>query len=186
MATSVQYKGSFEDSLNYLQWKVRISIVLKAVVSPNSNPISLDLHEFKEAKVQRIILDGVKDYLIPHLSKKDTSKSMLDTLTKVYYEDCQSCKMVLRDKLHTIKMSKEKSVASYLTKIIQLRDHMAVVGDMILEIESVSIALNDFTKQWEVFVKCIVDWEYMPSWERIWEDFIQEEIWKSAQHGDQN
>jgi hypothetical protein len=37
------------------------------VVAPTTDPIALDLHEVKEAKAQRIILDGVKDPLIPHL-----------------------------------------------------------------------------------------------------------------------
>jgi hypothetical protein len=66
-----------DDISNYLQWKVRMSAVLKenkiwnyvsSVVVVPIDPIALDLHEVKEAKVQRIILDGMKDHLIPHLA----------------------------------------------------------------------------------------------------------------------
>lgn len=44
------------------------------VTPPTNDPISLYLHEVKEAKAQRIILDGVRHHLIPHLSGKDTAK----------------------------------------------------------------------------------------------------------------
>jgi hypothetical protein len=37
---------------------------------PASEPIALDIHEVKEARAQRIILDGVRDHLIPHLVEK--------------------------------------------------------------------------------------------------------------------
>ena len=44
--------------------------------APAADPVALDLHEVKEAKAQRIILDGVKDHLIPHLVEKTTAKEM--------------------------------------------------------------------------------------------------------------
>lgn len=62
---------------------------------------------------------------------------------------------------------------------------MAVIGEIILELELVSVALNGFTKQWDVFTKCIVGREHPPTWERMWDDFIQEEIREGAQRGDQ-
>jgi hypothetical protein len=40
------------------------------VVVLTADPIALDLHEVNEAKAQRLILDGVKDHLIPHLAEK--------------------------------------------------------------------------------------------------------------------
>jgi len=40
------------------------------------DPISLDVHEEKEARAKRIILDGVRDHLIPHLVEKSTAKGM--------------------------------------------------------------------------------------------------------------
>ena len=57
-------------------------------VVPPSDPISLDLHEVKEARTQRILLDGVKDHLIPHLSEKTKTKKMWDAL-----KSCMKTKM---------------------------------------------------------------------------------------------
>jgi hypothetical protein len=37
-------------------------------------------------------------------------------------------------------------------------------------------ALNSFTKPWGPFVRGIVAREALPTWERMWDDFVQEEI----------
>ena len=60
---------------------------------------------------------------------------------------------------------------------------MAVVGENISDLELVRIALKGFTKNWEVFVKCIVGRETLPSWSRLWDDFTQEEIRDRSQVG---
>ena len=51
---------------------------------PASDPIALDVHEVNEAKTQRIILDKVKEHLIPHLAKKKMAKEMWDALKSLY------------------------------------------------------------------------------------------------------
>jgi hypothetical protein len=90
MTSSLRYEDSLEGISNYLQWKVRIAVVLRGnklwafvsttVIVTSSDPISLDLHEVKEARAQRIILDGVRDHLVPHLAEKLTTKEMWDVL----------------------------------------------------------------------------------------------------------
>jgi hypothetical protein len=44
------------------------------------------------------------------------------------------------------------------------------------ETELVRTALNGFTKQWDVFVRGVVAREKLPDWERLWDDFTQEEL----------
>jgi hypothetical protein len=41
--------------------------------------------------------------------------------------------------------------------------------------------MNSFTKLWGPFVWVIVAQEVMPTWERMWDEFIQEEIQLAAQ-----
>jgi hypothetical protein len=57
------------------------------VVVPTADPIYLDLHEVKEAKSQRIIMDGVKDHLIRHLDEKKTAKETWDALKNLFEEN---------------------------------------------------------------------------------------------------
>jgi hypothetical protein len=58
--------------------------VNSVVAAPATDPIALDLHEVKEAKARRIILDRVKDHLIPHLAEKKTAKEMWDALKNLF------------------------------------------------------------------------------------------------------
>ena len=50
-------------------------------------------------------------------------------------------KMVLREKLKSVHMGKGEGMASYLTKITQVRDELAVVGEVIGSDEMVRTAL---------------------------------------------
>ena len=45
-----------------------------------SDKDELEEHEMLEARAQRVILDGVKDHLIPHMAEKKITKDMWDTL----------------------------------------------------------------------------------------------------------
>ena len=127
MAFYIRFEGQLQGVSIYLQWKVQISAVLQenklwphvstVVTVPTSDPIALDLHEVKEARAQRIILDGVKDHLIPHLAEKTTAKEMWDTLKGLYEAKNENRIMALKDKLHATKMVKGEGMASYLTKV---------------------------------------------------------------------
>jgi hypothetical protein len=137
------------------------------VAAPATYPVYLDLHEVKEAKAQRIILDGVKDHLIPHLVEKKTVKETWDALKNLFEVKNDIRKMALKAKLHDTKMGKEESVSSFLTRVAQVKDEMVVVGEVITDSELVRIAFNGFTKEWEVFVKCVVGRENIPDWSRL-------------------
>jgi hypothetical protein len=52
-------------------------------------------------------------------------------------------------------MNKGEDVTSYLTKLRLVQDELAAVGDSPSDDELVRIALNGFTKQWDVFVQVI-------------------------------
>jgi hypothetical protein len=84
--------------------------------------------------------------------------------------------MLLREKIRSMKMAKGGSLVTYLTGFTQIRDELAVVGEVVDETELVRTALNGFTKQWEVFFCGVVTREKLPDWERLWDDFTQEEM----------
>ena len=64
--------------------------------------------------------------------------------------------MVLKEKLRNTKMGKGESVSSYLTKLRQMKDELTTVGESVDGTELVRIALNGFSKSWDVFVRGIV------------------------------
>jgi hypothetical protein len=58
---------------------------------------------------------------------------------------------------------------------------LAAVGEVVNLNSLVRQAMNSFTKPWGPFVRGIVSREVMPTWERMWDDFIQEEIRLAAE-----
>jgi hypothetical protein len=160
---SIKLEDQLDGISNYLQWKVRMTTIFKenklwalvttVIVSSSNDPISLEIHEVKEAKSQRLILDGVRDPLIPHLAEKKTTKEMWEALKNLYEAKNEKCKMTLKDKMHSIKMAMGESVVPYLTRLAQVKDELAVVGEVISDSKLVRITLRGFTKDLEVFVK---------------------------------
>ena len=109
-------------------------------------------HKTKDAKARGIILDGVKDHVIPHIKGKYSTHKMWAALIKLYQSDNQNHKMVLRDKLNNIKMNKSKIVASYFTRIQQVHDELSVVGEAVVDSDLVKVALKGCTRQWATFM----------------------------------
>ena len=71
--------------------------------------------------------------------------------------------MVLREKLKSVHMGKGEGMASYLTKITQVRDELATVGEVIGSLEMVRTTLNGVSQQWTVFVQTIIGRENIPT-----------------------
>ena len=121
---SIRYEDRLDGISNYIPWKVRIIAVLKEwkissfASTKVTNPTNMDaLEEFEslESISQRVILDRVKDHLIPHLEEKKTSYYIWDALKKKFKEKNENQKMALKDKLHNVKMNQGEGVTSYLT-----------------------------------------------------------------------
>ena len=83
--------------------------------------------------------------------------------------------MVLREKLTTIKMAKVEGVTSYLTRISQMRDELAAVGEVVSGSELVRTVVNGVAKPWDVFVEAIIYMENLNSHDILWDEFVQEE-----------
>jgi hypothetical protein len=158
---SLRIEDRLDGASNFCPWRERISLVLEenglleiaeGKVTAPADPVQLAAHTKKDVKAKRILVDSVKNHIIPHLSGKKTTKDMWEALVKLDQSDNQSKEMLRREKLRSTKMAKGESVITYLTKFIQIRDELAVVGETVDETELVSTALNGFTKQWDVFV----------------------------------
>jgi hypothetical protein len=80
--------------------------------------------------------------------------------------------MVFQEKLRGTNMMKTDSVTSFLTRFSQIHDELAAVGEILDPSELVRTTLNGFSKPWESFVRGIMAREHMPSWERLWDEFV--------------
>ena len=108
--------------------------------------------------------------------EKKIANDIWDVLKQLFEAKNENLKMTLKDKLHGVKMNKDESVTCYLTRVVQVKDELAAVGEIVSDSKLVRIPVKGFTKKWDVFVKCIVGWEKLPNCSRLWDDFTQEEI----------
>jgi hypothetical protein len=65
----------------------------------------LAAHKKKEVKAKGVLLDYVKDHLIPHIFEKKTAKDMYDALVGLYQTENTSQKLTLRHQLRSVEMS---------------------------------------------------------------------------------
>eukprot|EP00253_Pinus_taeda_P030320 PITA_30320 len=192
MSLGLRVEGKLDGQNNFSAWKERIQSIFEEtevwgiMVNTTQNPVvvlvdPVQLAKFnkKNAKAKNLILEGIKDHVIPHVRGKTYAHEMWTTLTSVYQSSNENIKMVLKEKLKAIKMAKADSATTYLTKITSVRDELAVVGETIAHTELVRISLNGLPKTWENFVDGIVARENLPDWERLWDDCIQNEIIKN-------
>ena len=66
----------------------------------------------------------------------------------LYKGTSEARKLVLKDKLKNIKMTKSKSVISYLIRFTQVKDKSAKVGETFSNKDLVSFELLGFLKLW--------------------------------------
>ena len=126
----------------------------------------------KNARARRLILDEIKDHVIPHVRGKDNAFDMWASLNNLYQSSNENHKMVLKEKLKAIKMNKSEGVVAYLTRITNVKDELVAIGETIADLELVSTTSQGFPKSWKVFVKRIIAREHLLGWDRLWDDCI--------------
>jgi hypothetical protein len=185
--SQMRVEDRFAGASNWSPWKARMVFVLEdlelwdiveATVPPIPVTAPVLVEEFRRRnnKAKRIICDAVRDHIIPHLTGKTCAYEMWAFLCKLYEISNENWKLVLHVRLRSIRMPKDESVTSFLGRYTQIRGELGAVGEVVDPNSLVRQAMNSFTKPWGPFVRGIVSREVMPTWERMWDDFVQEEI----------
>ena len=132
----LRIEDNLDGAANFVSWKARILLVFRenelwdevvnnttthpiVIPSATADPTTSTAFEKKDIKVMRIILDVVKDHVIPHISAKDHAHEMWSALTGLFQSSNENRKMVLREKLKISRWSKERCVC--LTLLGSLR-----------------------------------------------------------------
>ena len=76
-------------------------------------------------------MDSMKNHLVSHLAKSNTTKEMFDSLKKLFEHDSVSGSIALRTQLHTIKMNRSNTIASYFMRIAELRDQLGDISETV-------------------------------------------------------
>ena len=99
------------------------------VVAEPTNDDGKTTYKKNQAKAKRILFDSMKDHLILYFSPLKTAKECYDALIKLFETKILSRKRALKGKLRNVKMMKNATIATFFTKISQLKDQLAAVGE---------------------------------------------------------
>ena len=131
-SVGLRTEDRLDGAANFVSWKVWILLVLREnelwdevvnnttthpIVIPNATTDLVAATAFvkKDIKAMRIILDAVKNHVIPHISAKDHAHEMWSALNGLFQSSNENRKMVLKEKLKNIKMVKGEVCMAYLT-----------------------------------------------------------------------
>jgi hypothetical protein len=151
MTYSMKSENKLDGASNFRAWKTRIDLILSKNKVLEGKIVEPEFEEGKEKEPQNvavmekfkdndinamsIIVDSIKDHLIPYISHLDSSKKMYDALTNLFSVRNIGQVMSLKNELHDMKMNDDDSITSYFVRISQLRDQLRVIEEIISEKE---------------------------------------------------
>ena len=99
-----------DEASNFVVWKARIlsildryrikNFALKTTAVP-VDPAENEKYKEEMANAKCIILDGVKDHVVSHITEKDTANEMWEALKKLYQHTSVQRKMLLENQLRS-------------------------------------------------------------------------------------
>ena len=95
-----------------------------------------------------MIVDSIKDHLIPQVYSLKTPKEMFDSLTKIFEGKNINQKMTLRKQLKSVKIQNAETIQSYFTRVSQIKEQLVEVEE-----EVVIATLNGLPRLWDSFIQ---------------------------------
>ena len=105
------------------------------------------LHKKNLVKAKKIIVDSIKDHLIPQVSSLNTPKEIFDSLTKLFEGKNINRKMTLRNQLKNV-----KTIQAYFTRVSQIKEQLETVEEEVENAEVVITTLNGLPGSWDSFI----------------------------------
>jgi hypothetical protein len=113
--------------------------------------VVMEKFKYNDINSMTIIVEFVKDHLIPYIYHLDSSKNMYDALTNLFLVRNIGQVMSLKNELCDLKMNDDDTITSYFVRISQLRDQLQGIEEIISEKELINIVLNGLPKTWDAF-----------------------------------
>ena len=122
---------------NYVIWKVKILSFLgeyglkdhaeKVLVVPtDADP--LKKYEENQARTKHLIIDGVKDHIIPHIARKTTTNDMWVALDTMYQGGFVQRRMLLENQMQLFQIMKGEEIDPFLFRLQAILDQLVGVG----------------------------------------------------------
>jgi hypothetical protein len=205
MMNSMKFENQLDGASNFRAWKTRIDLILAKnkvmdivkgkIMKPKfeegeekepQNVAAMEKFKDVDVNAMSIIVDSIKDHLIPYISHIDSSKKMYDALTNLFSVRNIGQVMSLKNELCDMKMNDDENIRSYFVRISQLRDQLQAIEEITSEKELVNILLNGLPKTWDAFSTSMNTRKEYPTFEELWTCCAQEESRINAKEKPQN
>ena len=77
-----------------------------------------------EIRAQRILIESIKDSLIPYVSKLKSAKEIYEKLVELFSVSTAGEAISLRQELYKMKLSREEGITSYFMRTSEIRDQL--------------------------------------------------------------
>ena len=84
--------------------------------------------EKNNTKAMKLLVDRVKDHILPIKIKLDLAYAMFKALEDMFEINNTSRLLALKNQLHHIKMNQGETITSYLMRIAELRNQLSTIG----------------------------------------------------------
>jgi hypothetical protein len=136
MTYSMKSENKLDGASNFRAWKTRIDLILAKnkvldivkgkIVKPEfeegkekepQNVAAMEKFKDSDINAMSIIVESIKDHLIPYISHLDSSKKMYDALTNLFSVRNIGQVMSLKNELRDMKMNDDDNITSYFVRI---------------------------------------------------------------------
>jgi hypothetical protein len=183
-------ENKLDGASNFRAWKTRNDLILAnnkvldimkgKIVKPGfeegeekepQNVAAMEKFKDVDINAMSIIVDSIKDHLIPYISHLDSSKKMYDALTNLFSVRNIGQVMSMKNELCEMKMNDDDNKTSYFVRISQLRDQLQAIEEITSEKELVNIVLNGLPKTWDAFFASMNTRKEYSTFEILWTCF---------------
>jgi hypothetical protein len=161
MTTGTKLDEKLEGANDFRARKYRVMLILEENDLESFVEQDIEEPEADEAKAKykkdsikekRIIVDSIKNHLIPQVSALKTPKQMMDALSRLFEGKNINWKMTLRTQLMNVKMQNSETIQSYFTRVSQIKEQLEAIGESVEEVEITMTTLNGLPNSWESFI----------------------------------
>ena len=72
-------------------------------------------------------------------------------------------------------MERDEKVATFFSRIAQIRDQLLAIGDKVEDDDLVQTVFDGLPTTWETFLASVNEREVQPNFKRLWQDCLDEE-----------
>ena len=150
---------------NFNAWKKRTDLKLienevmgfiegSTIQPPKEDILAYIKYMQGDIKARRILIESIKETLIPYVLKLESSKEIYEKLVELFSKGSTKEIISLRQKLYKLRILKE-GIIPYPMEIFAIRDQLLKLGEVMSDREILTMVQNSLPKEWRGFTSSI-------------------------------